>query len=115
MVLTAQAQEVNERYVEVTGTSEIEIVPDKIHYIIEIREYFKEEFDGKSKPEEYHTKITIITKIHRSRGCGRTLLKQVLRRMQSVHRRLEITGEKQGAKTFLVSKQIGHYTETSNR
>ena len=47
MVLTAQAQDVNERYVEVTGTSEIEIVPDKIHYIIEIREYFKEEFDSK--------------------------------------------------------------------
>lgn len=59
MVLTAQAQDVNERYVEVTGTSEIEIVPDKIHYIIEIREYFKEEFDGKSKPEEYHTKVPL--------------------------------------------------------
>lgn len=59
MVLTAQAQDVNERYVEVTGTSEIEIVPDKIHYIIEIREYFKEEFDGKSKPEEYHTKLPL--------------------------------------------------------
>ena len=53
MVLTAQAQEVNEHYIEVTGTSEIEIMPDKIHYIIEIREYFEEEFDGKSKPEEY--------------------------------------------------------------
>ncbi|WP_455623707.1 SIMPL domain-containing protein [Parabacteroides sp.] len=59
MVLTAQAQEFNERYIEVTGTSEIEIVPDKIHYIIEIREYFKEEFDGKSKPEEYHTKVPL--------------------------------------------------------
>lgn len=31
------AQETTERYIEVTGTSEIEIVPDKIHYIIEIR------------------------------------------------------------------------------
>ena len=49
----------NERYIEVTGTSEIEIVPDKIHYIIEIREYFEEEFDGKSKPEEYHTKVPL--------------------------------------------------------
>ena len=29
MVLTAQAQEVNEHYIEVTGTSEIEIMPDK--------------------------------------------------------------------------------------
>lgn len=34
------------RYVEVTGNSEIEIVPDKIHFIIEIREYFVEEFKG---------------------------------------------------------------------
>ena len=55
-VLSLQAQ-TNERYIEVTGTSEIEIVPDKIHYLIEIREYFKEEFDGKSKPEEYRTKV----------------------------------------------------------
>ena len=40
-VLSLQAQ-TNERYIEVTGTSEIEIVPDKIHYLIEIREYFKD-------------------------------------------------------------------------
>ena len=53
-----QAQ-TNDRYIEVTGTSEIEIVPDKIHYLIEIREYFEEEFDGKSKPEEYRTKVTL--------------------------------------------------------
>ena len=56
--LTLQAQ-TNERYIEVTGTSEIEIVPDRIHYLIEIREYFEEEFDGKSKPEEYHTKVPL--------------------------------------------------------
>ncbi len=53
------AQETTERYIEVTGTSEIEIVPNKIHYIIEIREYFEEEFDGKSKPEEYRTKVSL--------------------------------------------------------
>lgn len=53
------AQETTERYIEVAGTSEIEIVPDKIHYIIEIREYFEEEFDGKSKPEEYRTKVPL--------------------------------------------------------
>ena len=53
-----QAQ-TNERYIEVIGTSEIEIVPDKIHYLIEIREYFEEEFDGKSKPEEYCTKVPL--------------------------------------------------------
>ena len=49
----------NERYIEVTGTSEVEIAPDKIHYIIEIQEYFEEEFDGKSKPEEYRTKVPL--------------------------------------------------------
>lgn len=59
LVFPLQAQETNERYIEVTGTSEIEIVPDKIHYIIEIREYFEEEFDEKSKPEEYHTKVSL--------------------------------------------------------
>ena len=32
--LPLQAQ-TNERYIEVIGTSEIEIVPEKIHYIIE--------------------------------------------------------------------------------
>lgn len=47
------------RYIEVTGTSEIEMVPDKIHYLIEIREYFEEEFDGKSKPEAYRTKVPL--------------------------------------------------------
>ena len=57
-VLSLQAQ-TNGRYIEVTGTSEIEIVPDKIHYLIEIREYFEEEFDGKSKPEEYRTKVPL--------------------------------------------------------
>ena len=56
--LSLQAQ-TNGRYIEVTGTSEMEIVPDKIHYLIEIREYFKEEFDGKSKPEEYRTKVPL--------------------------------------------------------
>ena len=57
-VLSLQAQ-TNGRYIEVTGTSEIEIVPDKIHYLIEIREYFEEEFDGKSKSEEYRTKVPL--------------------------------------------------------
>ena len=58
VTLSLQAQ-TNERYIEVTGTSEMEIIPDKIHYLIEIREYFEEEFDGKSKPEEYRTKVPL--------------------------------------------------------
>ena len=43
------------RYIEVT----VEIVPDEIHFIIGIKEYFEEEFDGVSKPEEYRTKVRI--------------------------------------------------------
>ena len=56
--VTMKAQEC-ERYIEVTGTSEMEVVPDEIHYLIEIQEYFEEEFDGVSKPEQYKTKVPI--------------------------------------------------------
>lgn len=48
------------RYIEVIGTSETEVIPDEIHYLIEIREYWEEEFDGKSKPENYRTKVGIV-------------------------------------------------------
>ena len=58
VTLSLQAQ-TSEHYIEVTGTSEIEIMPDKIHYIIEIREYFKEEFEEWAKPEEYRTKVPL--------------------------------------------------------
>ena len=47
------------RYIEVSGTAEVEIVPDEIHYIIEMKEYFEEEFDGKSKPEDFATKVSL--------------------------------------------------------
>lgn len=47
------------RYIEVSGTAEVEIVPDEIHYIIEMKEYFEEEFDGKSKPENFATKVPL--------------------------------------------------------
>ena len=49
------------RYIEVTGTSEVEIIPDEIHFVIGIKEYFEEEFDGVSKPEDYRTKVRIET------------------------------------------------------
>ncbi len=60
--------QVGERYIEVTGTSEIEVVPDRIHYVIEIREYFEEEFDGVSKPEEYRTKVPLTRAIGKRPG-----------------------------------------------
>ena len=38
---TAFSQEAdNAKYIEVTGTSEITLVPDEIHYLIEIKEYW---------------------------------------------------------------------------
>ena len=49
----------NAKFIEVTGTSEITLVPDEIHYLIEIKEYWEEEFDGKSKPENYRTKVPL--------------------------------------------------------
>ena len=96
-----QAQ-TNERYIEVTGTSEIEIVPDKIHYIIEIREYFEEEFDGKSKPEEYRTKVP-LTQIEQE--LRRTLMAAGI--PQSAVRTQEVGDywRKQG-QDFLVSKKF---------
>ena len=46
------AQESDGRYVEVTGSSEIEVVPDEIHFLVQIKEYWQEEYTGKSKKEE---------------------------------------------------------------
>lgn len=59
ILVPIHAQTDNDRYIEVTGTSEIKIVPDEIHFIIEIKEYWEEEFDGKSKPENYRTKVPL--------------------------------------------------------
>lgn len=96
-----QAQ-TSERYIEVTGTSEIEIVPDKIHYVIEIREYFEEEFDGKSKPEEFRTKVP-LTKIEQE-------LREALRAAgisQNAIRTQEIGDYwRQQGQDFLVSKRF---------
>ena len=76
--------QVGERYIEVTGTSEIEVVPDRIHYVIEIREYFEEEFDGVSKPEEYRTKVP-LTRVEIGRASCRE-------RVQSAQRMWAIIG-----------------------
>ena len=63
--ILANAQESDERYIEVTGSSEIEVVPDEIHFLIQIKEYWEEEYTGKSKKEEdFRTKVplTVIEK-----------------------------------------------------
>ena len=77
-------------------------MPDKIHYIIEIREYFEEEFDGKSKPEEYRTKVP-LTQIEQE--LRRTLMAAGI--PQSAVRTQEVGDywRKQG-QDFLVSKKF---------
>lgn len=99
--LSLQAQ-TNGRYIEVTGTSEIEIVPDEIHYLIEIREYFKEEFDGKSKPEEYRTKVPLA---EIEQGLRETLANSGI--PQNAIRTQEIGDYwRQQGQDFLVSKKF---------
>lgn len=58
-VVPAQAQEPVVPYIEVTGTSEVTLVPDEIHFIIEIKEYWEEEFEKRAKPEDYQTKVAL--------------------------------------------------------
>ena len=99
---TAAHAQSNERYIEVTGTAEIEIVPDRIHYILEIKEYFEEEFDGKSKPEEYRTKVP-LEKIESG-------LRQTLARLGIGAKdiRTQEVGDywRQQGRDFLVSKRL---------
>lgn len=48
-ILAISAQEDNNsRYIEVTGSSETEIIPDEIHFMITIKEYWQEEFKKKA-------------------------------------------------------------------
>ena len=59
-ILAISAQEDNNsRYIEVTGSSETEIIPDEIQFMITIKEYWQEEFEKKSKPEDYQTKVPV--------------------------------------------------------
>ena len=64
-ILAISAQEDNNsRYIEVTGSSETEIIPDEIHFMITIKEYWQEEFEKKSKPEDYQTKVPVNESEH---------------------------------------------------
>ena len=38
--MVVNAQESDGKYIEVTGSSEIEVVPDEIHFLIQIKEYW---------------------------------------------------------------------------
>jgi hypothetical protein len=47
------------RFIEVTGSSELEVEPDEIRLEIEIAEYWKEEFEKKTDAKDYRTKVPL--------------------------------------------------------
>ncbi|NRB60948.1 MAG: SIMPL domain-containing protein [Winogradskyella sp.] len=58
IVLQLSAQET--KFIEVTGSAEMYVVPDEITFIIGIEEYWEEEFKNK-KAKHYKTKVEIST------------------------------------------------------
>lgn len=48
-----------ERTIQVVGSSEMEITPDDFEFIIEIREYFEEEFQKNKQWGDYKTKVPL--------------------------------------------------------
>jgi len=48
-----------QRFIEVTGSAELNVDPDEVILIIGIEEYWKEEFEKNTDPKNYRTKIKI--------------------------------------------------------
>lgn len=55
----AQNEDTPSRYIDVTGSAEMEVAPDEIHFVIGIKEYWKEEYDKKTEFKDYRTKVPI--------------------------------------------------------
>ena len=55
----AQEKGAELRFVDVTGTSELTVAPDEIHFLVSIQEYWEEEFEEGRKPEDYRTKVPL--------------------------------------------------------
>lgn len=97
-----QTQPIPQRFIEVTGSSEISVEPDEILFIIRIQEFWKEEFEKKAKEEDYTTKIPIAY-----------IEKDLLRNLQKIGiNREDITVQEVGdywrlrGKDFLIGKQL---------
>ncbi len=54
--LMAQSQN---RYIDVSGTAEIEVEADEIHFMINIKEYWEEEFQKRKEFKDYKSKVSI--------------------------------------------------------
>ena len=52
-------KESNLRFIEVTGSAEMEVQPDEIRFQIRIGEYFKEEYDKGKTEKDYVTKVPL--------------------------------------------------------
>ena len=61
VVLNTFSQETDNtlRYIEVTGSAEMEVEPDEIKFIIGIQEYWEEEFEKGKEFKDYKTKVPI--------------------------------------------------------
>lgn len=82
--IVVNAQESDGRYVEVTGSSEIEVVPDEIHFLVQIKEYWQEEYTGKSKKEEdFHTKVIGRRRAAAPNTAAQVILIPILRRSRA--------------------------------
>ena len=102
--MVVNAQESDGKYIEVTGSSEIEVVPDEIHFLIQIKEYWQEEYTGKSnKEEDFRTKVPLAM-IEKD-------LRRSLRKIgiaDDAIRTQEIGDYwRQKGKEFLIGKQLG--------
>jgi uncharacterized protein YggE len=59
VVKAQNVQNENLKFIEVVGSSEMEIDPDEIRFIIGIKEYWLEEFNKKAEYKDYKTKVKI--------------------------------------------------------
>jgi uncharacterized protein YggE len=57
--LVAQTTISETRFIEVSGSAEMEIVPDEIVYQIDIEEYWEEEFEEGTEYKDYKTKVPL--------------------------------------------------------
>lgn len=49
----------SERKIQVTGSADMTVIPDEIEFLIEIEEYYEEEFQDDKKQKDYKTKVRI--------------------------------------------------------
>jgi len=102
LMITAQSNNSNVmKTIEVTGTAERSIEPDKILFTISFEEYFKEEFEGK-KYEDYKTKVDM-------KGIESSVIQELAalgHGMESITLKQAGNGWRQRGKDFLVAKTI---------